>query len=662
MTIAEDAGLSPAGCLALLWPLLPEALVPPAIRETLERTAADLPPVPAVALEFRLVDDPTIDLHQLIEAEQRHLLPAYVAGRTATSPGEASLVAVLSDWMEDARGIPKLFLEWDRPGDGEATAPGVFLALDPPGATGDAARRKRIVALAERLSPGGWGIAAAAIDRVRQVLPTGASINFLGFMLGRDDALRVNIRHIRPDDFVTFLAAVGWPGDAVAASRHFEMLVRSCDRVTIALDFAPELQPTLGLEVFMESGPASEPRFARLFDHFEALGVCAPERRAALALLDARLLPEADGQDWPAAWAMAAAVRSDRDLPWLRVRLSHLKLSFDRHGTPSAKAYVAVRHFWSRGEAQARAPVPRSRHQARTAALEFLLERQGQDDLWRDFAIANGASDHWVTALVGFVLANQPDPRARDAADRARRALLRGRRGGGWGYNAASPPDADSTAWAIRFIRALDPADPAIVVAEAFLAAHFLPDGGLTTYAPTTAIRFVGNAVSRDDSGWRGRHDCVAANAASALTGAARARLLASLRGAQAADGSWRAYWWRHDVYSTALAIEALAAVEADGLGRALAWMRAQRPDNAFDLAWQMLALRHGGPADRDAASDLADRLAADQLADGSWSAGADMLFPDPATPHRAPEATCYPDLRRTYTTASALLALEAWR
>src|SRR5690606_17544007 len=98
---------------------------------------------------------------------------------------------------------------------------------------------------------------------------------------------------------------------------------------------------------------------------------------------------------------------------------------------------------------------------------------------WRDFAIVNGASDHWVSAVVGLAVA----PHARPAAERARTALLRARDPAqGWGYNAASPADADTSAWVLRFLRALDPAEPCARAIEAFLARHPLAHG-FTTYA-----------------------------------------------------------------------------------------------------------------------------------------------------------------------------------
>jgi hypothetical protein len=404
-----------------------------------------------------------------------------------------------------------------------------------------------------------------------------------------------------------------------------------------------------------------------MIDYLCDEGLCAAHRRAALEALPARLYPEAAGQPWPASWLVAAALAPPHCVPWFERRLSHLKLSIAGDGTVRAKAYVSAQHFWKRRPAP---PLPRAMpvspaanplEAARSDAVSFLLGACGQDDFWRDFSLPNGASDEWVTAFVGYALACAGDGRSAEYVRRSAAALLRRQRpNGGWGYNGFSPPDSDSTAWALKFLDATDGPASAALMARDFLGAHLLPHGGFSTYAPGTAIRFAGNTPEGGDRGWRGSHVCVAANAAPLMKGALSACLLEG----QEADGSWSAYWWKGNVFSTALAVEALgdSPVATEHCRRAFAWARGLPPNSgsAFDRAWLTTLLLQGSSMDVAAAEKMALALASEQLADGGWAPGAAMLFPSPAQSVRDPSGVPVLDERRVFTTASALIALSA--
>src|SRR5260370_1321069 len=77
------------------------------------------------------------------------------------------------------------------------------------------------------------------------------------------------------------------------------------------------------------------------------------------------------------------------------------------------------------------------------------------DWFWRDYHLPPGMSDAWSAAWVGWCLASRPPPlrsEARSCLQRALRALSGCRCAGGWGYNRTTGPDADSTAWVVRFL------------------------------------------------------------------------------------------------------------------------------------------------------------------------------------------------------------------
>lgn len=195
------------------------------------------------------------------------------------------------------------------------------------------------------------------------------------------------------------------------------------------------------------------------------------------------------------------------------------------------------------------------------SATAFLLAGRDGDGWWRDFNVA-GPSDAWVTAYVGWTLAAVDDERAHQAAREAW-YLLRARRrwGGGWGYHARVPGDADTTAWALRLADQVgDARRLAARRARRFLAGHVRPDGGVATYSlPGPIARFTG--LAHRFSGWCSSHECVTAAAAAVERFPARPRLLRFLRERQREDGSWSGYWWHDPAYATALAVEALCRV-----------------------------------------------------------------------------------------------------
>ncbi|HEX8484510.1 prenyltransferase/squalene oxidase repeat-containing protein [Sphingomonas sp.] len=670
--IEPDADLSPLGSLALLWPAMPESLVSPAARRQLEDAAARLSAIPRVALELRLDEgDDTVDLHQFItqSTTDAAALRRYLA-RSSTSGGGDLVSRFLEAWADDTGGVRTdlsgFFLEWDGPGGRAATPPAIFLPVQHRHERGpeDHTSRDRVAGHIARLN-----LAGAHVGTLLRTIPTAISISYVGFMLGRGAGVRLNLRSVRPGDVADVLAGLGWPGDLGRASAMFGRLVELTGQVALALDFSPAIQPSIGFECALPHLPAQEPRWREYFDWLCAEGLCTPEKRAGLERLGARHFPEDRGQAWPAQRIAATLAAPPQFVPWYERRLSHVKVSISANAHASAKAYVSAQHHWNRGSNPApphpQADGPGSATDCVTAAIGraagFLITERQQDDFWRDFQLVNGASDEWVTAFVGYALVESGVPLPAGLVTQTVRALLRRQRpNGGWAYNRISPADADSTAWVLKFLRAAAYSGPEVQRAEAFLLSHLRADGGLSTYAAATRLRFSGAATGRDDAGWRGGHLCVAANAAGVIGQPLNAFLLS----AQDTDGTWPAYWWRSDAFSSALAAQSLAQVAGTGesVARAVAWARGQVASEsaAFARAWLIALLLRGGTKDRGQARALAVALAAEQRSDGGWDASAAMLFPDPAEIHRRPGMPVVPDERRLFTAASTLLAFSS--
>lgn len=284
-------------------------------------------------------------------------------------------------------------------------------------------------------------------------------------------------------------------------------------------------------------------------------------------------------------------------------------------------------------------------------AVEYLAGLQAPDGRVQDYALPVGRSDQWVTAYVGLALAEAASAgiaAARRPAERAAAWLLAHRASEvAWGFNAATGPDADSTAHACLLFAALGtPPPPASL---AWLEAQWRPSGGFATYA------------ARDDA-WAVGHPCVTPPVYAALHRGGRRDLasavLAYLGAVRRSDGSWPAYWWRGHHYADFVTLRLLAdldacpAPSADGV-------RCYEFDSAFELACIVGSetLRSAAP---EVVAVLRRELAAHQRADGSWPSGFDLRVtePDCYAPWDEARGVYYRDLRASITTATCLRAL----
>jgi squalene-hopene/tetraprenyl-beta-curcumene cyclase len=307
-----------------------------------------------------------------------------------------------------------------------------------------------------------------------------------------------------------------------------------------------------------------------------------------------------------------------------------------------------------------------------------------------DFPAVGSGSDEWVTAYIGAAVAAVGTPAAQSAARNAWTSLAAQRRwSGGWGYMAAAPTDADSTATALRLAEAIG-ADRTVRAwrARLFLGQHQLASGGLCTYIwPRRMVWQTG--LRETYKGWCSAHACVSANAAHLARFRGRRRLRGYLQSHQLADGSWRAYWWYDEkACATALAAEALATssdpADVAALERAVRWAMTDAtrhpvittqaaPDGspyAMALRLRVLLLGKGGGALPLLQLPSLAWLLAAQRPDGSWAPSAWLRFPPTEVEDTTtiPEwhigtmmrAGVLPDGHGLFTTATVLTALLA--
>jgi hypothetical protein len=292
------------------------------------------------------------------------------------------------------------------------------------------------------------------------------------------------------------------------------------------------------------------------------------------------------------------------------------------------------------------------------AGVDYLLARQAADGHFEDYRLPVGRSDQWITAVAGATLAGVGHRFARtEVARAARRAadwLLCARSyPAGWGFNGITGPDADSTAWTLHLLAAVDvPARASDV--EWLLGQH--RHGGFATY-------------DRDD-GWGRPHPDVTPLAFLALPSSARDAIAAAVTAFSrdaCVDGRWwPAYWWRNCHYSTYWNLRLARELGWDGLAPPPCVSDAppHAVSSCFDLA-HLVGIAHIGCRAPDLASDLADQLCSHQRSDGSWPGSDDLRVTDPRLREPWREAldddrsARFVDVESILTTASVVAILS---
>ncbi|WCM26976.1 terpene cyclase/mutase family protein [Sphingomonas sp. QA11] len=684
-----------AAYLDLLLPGEMGQLIPPSARARIAAAARTMPGIPRIAVECRLAAaNDQVDIQQcfrheddgvLVLAEHARALAlahpdaAWARGLKAFAEAVAHADSALSP------GITEIFLEFDLPvAAAPPSAPSVFFSLPEDQAVARAITIEAATLLRGEPLPDGM---AVSIARCFSACPDEARVSHIGMMLSRQvDAVRVNIKGMRPADLPRFLADCAWPGDPDGAVRLLDDGVLRSDRVTLALDIGHAPFPRIGIECLFDDQPGEDQRWGIFLRDLADQGLCAPDKIAPFLAVPGETVPPRAGQDWPTPFLRAALLQGETDFSAFARRVAHIKVTETLGMHREAKAYFGAGHLWltpgrtgQRGQptfarpAAARPADPvqatgNGLDRAIEAAVTLLCARQQQSDFWRDFRIGDGIADEWVTAFVATHLMLAGGAPARRGADRAWRRLERCQRpDGGWGYSRDYPPDADSTAWTLRLATALGhETEETAHRGRAFLARHAMPEGGVTTYAEQAALAArIGLPANASFAGWRQPHQCVTAAAAPFLPGTA----LSYLRTTQQ-DGQWHGYWWAHDAYATALAVEGLAGSPIAGDGpriaaaaeRARAWLRALGSEGgptAFDAAFCLrILLADPGPHD-DVIGPAIARLLEHQDDDGSWREGARLRVPMPGSTDATLDAGRVTiDQRRSFTTAAVAGAL----
>jgi hypothetical protein len=689
-----------AGSLRVVLADLPPALIAPGLHGDLDRLAEGLAPVHRCGFEIRLgtASCSEVDFQQGITArdDDPGVLRAHLRRAADQRPARRRLEQFIGSWADDRSplhaAIEDLWLEFDQP---PASSLSVFVGFPRRPEPGDVRHRRAEAALDLLAGRPAWSGFAHGLARCFAACRDPAYISHVGLMLGRPSPfLRVNVKRLDPDRLGGFLREVGWGARPDAAIELASSLRPLVDGLTLCLDVGAQVRSRLGFEVHLDRQPAREPRWRSLLDALVAREWCTPPKRDALLAWPGVITPVQRPEAWPADLVRAALQRPADHLTTLERRLGHVKVVYDPAGPVEAKGYFGFEHQWSRPTVDPDPPdrPPATRRRAEsgvagtvTSGVDFLLASRTRAGWWRDFSGTAGAheewsttsgwSDEWVSAFVATALASTRDARALQAS-RATWTLLAERRMpvAGWGYNRMLPVDGDSTAWGLLLAAATGAGDtwPARA-ARVALERHRLPDGGIASYRAAERPRPAAASVTPPDGSYAGwcatSHACVTAAAASLGDEPARD----FLRGAQRADGSWAAYWWRDDEYATGLAAEALAASgrEDDRVRVAAAggWAAGRlgsdgaAGSSAFATAWLLrtLGLERSAAGVRGHREGAIAWLLRTQESDGGWPASARLVSPRPDLTDRpdspAPAMACL-DEARAFTTATVVSAL----
>ncbi len=196
-------------------------------------------------------------------------------------------------------------------------------------------------------------------------------------------------------------------------------------------------------------------------------------------------------------------------------------------------------------------------------ALEFIMKNRNPNSMWNDFITPAGESEDWPTGYIGYILSNlqnRDDNLVNILKEIGNKLIKNQGLDGGWGYHYGVPPDTDSTANCLLFLENIGiSSDEIINNGIRFLIKHQTPNGGFSTYRnPRPILRYINFPANSSCDGWCSEHLCVTPMALNAIIKFNKNEFSENVNNAykiicekQTVNGSWPAYWWTEDYYST---------------------------------------------------------------------------------------------------------------
>lgn len=177
-------------------------------------------------------------------------------------------------------------------------------------------------------------------------LPNGVHVFQVGLMLARQsDAVRICLRGISPDQIIDYLSQIGWLGSTTELATLLAELSTHVERIDLDLDVVEAgVAAKIGLECYLNVQPKYEPRWTSLLDYLVEIGLCLPQKQAALLTYPGYVREKNHRERWPSHLLKLSQFMGPNYETVLMRGLHHIKVVYQSDRAIEAKAYCWVTH------------------------------------------------------------------------------------------------------------------------------------------------------------------------------------------------------------------------------------------------------------------------------------------------------------------------------
>jgi hypothetical protein len=273
-----------------------------------------------------------------------------------TWKGVSTIIHCLEEpGLKDVIGL--LWLEFDMETHGkEILAPGVFISFERY-LRHNRLKRSKEYTLQQVLSASArvfsslrgrdfFATIGPAFAEVLRVVPEHAMVFQVGTMVSRPgDYIRLCIQNMSPEEIITFLETMKWPGSSEELHTLLCTLSDFSGDIVLALDLGKGILPKVGIEIsFAEDKmPKGEPTWKGFLNYLVDEKLSTQNKADALLTYPGYILENPDRDFWPLNLQNAS-------LFWGKSifinRLDHFKIAYQKECPLEAKVYLAVYQEW----------------------------------------------------------------------------------------------------------------------------------------------------------------------------------------------------------------------------------------------------------------------------------------------------------------------------
>jgi hypothetical protein len=182
--------------------------------------------------------------------------------------------------------------------------------------------------------------------RCLDTLPTGVQVFQVGLMLARQSELvRICLRGISPTQIIEYLSQIGWSGAIDRLQTLLAAVSTQIDRIDLDLDIgAAGVAAKIGLECYLTLQPNYEPRWTSFLDYLVKIGLCLPQKQAALLTYPGYMREKNHRDIWPSHLLRLSQFMGQNHENVFMRGLHHIKIVYQAESAIEAKAYCWVTH------------------------------------------------------------------------------------------------------------------------------------------------------------------------------------------------------------------------------------------------------------------------------------------------------------------------------